>query len=328
MPLPLLPPQLAPGDADGQLVCGMAEAYAKSLEHNLLLKILTAGEGGAAAPGGVNSGTGFRFRETPGYEVLPVARVKTGALDVRTHPIAAPIITSVLPKACKICESALSRAGNAQSQSLYESYARLQQLRGLPTAIPAGTAASSEATSKVVGIIEGLIRAGAAAAGQQGGSGTAAEIKTAMQVLSGLPVVNVELWAKLGRASAAVGAWGQALECAVAAAALVPPDGDLSHIRRASDLPGVSTNTWFWLAIAELVHSQAILQLVSSSGQEQLTQLTLRQAALAHLTVAARIATFLKKGDLAEAVAKLAWNAALPFMFKPLMRCEGGCVAV
>ena len=81
------------------------------------------------------------------------------------------------PKACKTCESALSRAGNAQSQSLYESYARLQQLRGLPTAIPAGTAAASEATSKVVGIIESLLRSNA------GNVAAKADIGTAMGIL-------------------------------------------------------------------------------------------------------------------------------------------------
>lgn len=295
----------------------MAEAYAKALEHNLLLKILTQDqeEGQEEGSGGVSS-SGFRFKQTPGYEVLPVARVKTASVDVRTHSIAAPVIASVLPKACKTCEAALSRAGNAQSQSLYESYARLQQLRGLPTAIPAGTAAASEATSKVVGIIEGLLRSNSS-----GSSATAlADIGTAMGILKGLPVVNVELWAKLGRAAASVGAWGQALECAKAAASMVPPDGDLSHIRRASDLPGVTTNTWFWLAIAELIHGQAILDLVKTTGQDQLVQLTLRQAALSHLTNVARIAVFLKKSDLAEAVARNAWNAALPFMFKPLLR--------
>ena len=311
--IPSISFQLPPEDTDGQLVCGMAEAYAKAIEHNLMLKILVTGAGQGVLAEGQD---GFSFRETPGYEVLPVARVKAGSQDVRTNPVAAPIIANVLPKVCKTCESALGRAGTAQSQSLYESYARLQQLRGLPTAIPAGTAVASEATSKVVGIIEGLMRSDAA----RGNAAAASDIKSAMQILKGLPLVNVELWAKLGRAAAAVGAWDQALECAKAATSDVPPDGDLSHIRRPADLPGMSTNTWFWLAIAELVQGQAVLNLVSTTGQDQLTQLTLRKAALAHFTVTARIATFLKKSDLAEAVARLAWNAALPFMFKPLLR--------
>jgi hypothetical protein len=198
-------------------------------------------------------------------------------MDVRNHVVAAPIIATVFPKACKTCEAALSRAGNAQSQSLYESYAKLQQLRGLATAIPAGTAAASEATSKVVGIIEGLLRSDTASARQQAvAAGTKlsagslppavqADIKTAMQILSGLPTINVELWAKLARAAAAVGAWGPALECSKAAAAAVPPDGDLSYIRRPSDLPELSTNTWFWLAIAELVHGQVGVRRVDST---------------------------------------------------------------
>ncbi len=272
--------QLPAADTDGHLVCGMAEAYAKALEHNLLLNILASAAHAAAVaeaeaednpapapppdvPPGVNA---FRFRETPGYEVLPVARVKTGPMDVKTHPAAVPIITVVLPKACKTCEAALSRAGNAQSQSLYESYARLQQIRGLATAIPTGTAAASEATSKVVGIIEAMLRSDAAAAHAAAKAQsrkppvpppqTRADIVTAMQILSGLPGVNVELWAKLARASAAVGAWGPALESAKSAAAAVPPDGDLSFIRRASDLPDLTTNTWFWLAISELIHAQ------------------------------------------------------------------------
>jgi hypothetical protein len=115
------------------------------------------------------------------------------------------------------------KAGNAQSQSLFESYARLQQLRGqavsipagkttrhrsclrhvivlvlygtrehtacsrvtaaavpcrwLPVTcfflIPAGTAATSEQTSRVVGIIEAVVR----------GSGGEAELRQAMAIL-------------------------------------------------------------------------------------------------------------------------------------------------
>ena len=88
------------------MVCGMAEAYAKALEHNLLLKIITQGidDDEAEVGGGARDGKGpFRFNETEGYEVLPVARVKTASLDVRSHPIAVPIIANVLPKVCGAC---------------------------------------------------------------------------------------------------------------------------------------------------------------------------------------------------------------------------------
>jgi hypothetical protein len=80
-------------------MCGMAEAYAKALEHQLLLSMLVSaraasrlsnaedeGEGEAGGlgfdaeepRGPFAGGKSFRFHDTPGYEVLPVARVKTG----------------------------------------------------------------------------------------------------------------------------------------------------------------------------------------------------------------------------------------------------------
>lgn len=72
---------------------------------------------------------------------------------------------------------------------------------------------------------------------------------------------------------------------------------------------------------------QAILALVSPTAQDQVTQLTLRHSALGHFVTAARLASFVKKGDLVETVAKLAWNACMPFMTKPLLRFVGmrGC---
>jgi hypothetical protein len=189
--------QLEPGQADGALVCGMAEAYAKAIEHHLLLLILVAEgakaaalhhqgkastaviEDGGASVAAAAAAAGFRFKETAGYEVLPVAKVKTAQIDVRAHPAVVPVMNSLLPKACKTCEVALSRAGNAQSQSLYESYTRLQQLRGVPVALPAGAAAASEQTSRVVGIIESVSRI--ASSGEAAPPSVQADIKSAMQ---------------------------------------------------------------------------------------------------------------------------------------------------
>eukprot|EP00955_Chlamydomonas_euryale_P083507 363865-Chlamydomonas_euryale.AAC.27 len=90
--------QLPEGAADGALVCGMAEAYAKALEHQLLLNMLVQEGGGggaagrdgtAAAASGGGQHRSFRFRETKGYEVLPVARVKTAHLDPKVCETAA-----------------------------------------------------------------------------------------------------------------------------------------------------------------------------------------------------------------------------------------------
>lgn len=60
-----------------------------------------------------------------------------------------------LPLCTSSCEAALSKAGTAQSQSLFEAYARLQQLRGQAVSIPHGTAATSERTSKVRAFVHG-----------------------------------------------------------------------------------------------------------------------------------------------------------------------------
>lgn len=89
------------------------------------------------------------LRATDVVQVLPVARVKTAHMDPKTHTVAADMIAELLPGACQRCEASLSRTGNTQSQSLYEVYARLQQLRGGVVAVPVGSAATSKATSKV-----------------------------------------------------------------------------------------------------------------------------------------------------------------------------------
>jgi hypothetical protein len=64
--------------------------------------------------------------------LLAARSSRAAQMDPRTHPATAETIQTLFPAACKRCEASLSRAGNAQSQSLYECYARLQQLRGAP----------------------------------------------------------------------------------------------------------------------------------------------------------------------------------------------------
>lgn len=86
----------------------------------------------------------------PPHHPSTSATPHAGSQDPRTHPCT-KLLMAALPSIAASCEQALARAGTAQSQSLFEAYARLQQLRGLPVAIPAGTAATSEQTSKVCG---------------------------------------------------------------------------------------------------------------------------------------------------------------------------------
>ncbi|GFH19942.1 uncharacterized protein HaLaN_16979, partial [Haematococcus lacustris] len=304
---------LGASESDGALVCGLAEAYAKGLEHKLLLTLLlppeplAEGEGDPAAKALSRE---FKYRQTLGYELLPSARVKAAGMSPAGHVGAAAIISAEFPRAVAICEAALGKAGNAQSQSLFESYARLQQLRGQAVSIPAGTAATSEQTSRVVGVIEAVSR----------GSGGETELRQAMSILKGLPLVNVELWAKLARAAAQAKAWAVALECCQAAAAVMPTGFELSSVETPAEIPEINANGWFWLAVSEAVHGQATLALVRPDAQDDLCQLSLRKVALDSFVVAARFAGFVKKADMVEHVVRMAWTAAQPFMRKPLLR--------
>jgi hypothetical protein len=142
-PSSLLISQLDASVTDGGLVCCVAEAAAKALEHKLLLAALlrpplpslASGSGGSGvAQEGSNDGGGgggmeaavaaleFRARRTPGYEPLPGARVRVaqGGLgllaQLQVQPeanddgavgAAAAIAAVELPPAIIACEAAL-----------------------------------------------------------------------------------------------------------------------------------------------------------------------------------------------------------------------------
>lgn len=49
-----------------------------------------------------------RYRITPGYELLPAARVKAAGMDPRSLPAAVDIMDKEFPPAIATCEAALS----------------------------------------------------------------------------------------------------------------------------------------------------------------------------------------------------------------------------
>lgn len=95
-------PQLDSPEVNGSLVCIMAEAAAKAMEHTLLLSLLlpsksskpldTSAPLSKPAPRGSSSGKAapspvaleplptYRYGHTHGYEVLPAARTKSGGI--------------------------------------------------------------------------------------------------------------------------------------------------------------------------------------------------------------------------------------------------------
>lgn len=84
-------------------------------------------------------------------------------LQAGQHP-ANKVLLQLLSDTADACQAALAKATTAaEPQGLIQAYARLQQLQGKPTATPAGAPASMAVTSKVLGLIEGLNAASAAA---------------------------------------------------------------------------------------------------------------------------------------------------------------------
>jgi hypothetical protein len=101
---------------------------------------------------------------------------------------------------------------------------------------------------------------------------------------------------------------------------VMPMGFELTAVESASEVPELDLNGWFWLSVSESVRGQAIMALVRPGAQETLCALNLRRTALESFVVATRFAGFVKKADLVEHVARLAWDAAMPFMRKPLTR--------
>lgn len=83
------------------------------------------------------------------------------------------------------------------------------------------------------------------------------DIRSAMSLLSSAPAVNLELWAQLSRAAAQQGCWQLARECATAALGALPAGKrHLQAVAAAADMPEVSPQGWYWLAVAEMQQGQ------------------------------------------------------------------------
>ncbi len=66
---------------------------------------------------------------------------------------------------------------------------------------------------------------------------------------------------------------------------------------------------------------QAVLTLLKPAVQEAGVQLALHQRAITHFVSATRFASFVRRGDLADASARLLWNAAKGLVVTPPTKC-------
>jgi hypothetical protein len=89
---------------------------------------------------------------------------------------------------------------------------------------------------------------------------TLADIAAAAALITAMPTVNAELWAKLARAARAARCTTQAFDCASKALAVLPGGGDAPlAIARASDVPARTPNDWFWLSVAYSILGHTVL---------------------------------------------------------------------
>lgn len=98
-------------------------------------------------------------------------------------------------------------------------------------------------------------------------------IRTTMGLLHQMPTTNIELWSRLARAAAGKRCWAPARECAAAAQGALPlglRGEGLARLEGAGEVPEVTREGWFWLAVAELVHGQ-----VRGAGTGYLARLVL-----------------------------------------------------
>ncbi|GLI64300.1 hypothetical protein VaNZ11_007525, partial [Volvox africanus] len=322
---------LKPADSDGPLAVALAEALGKAAEHRLLLAAAKAKAARAegredqeddeeeeGTPPG-DAGPHFN-RRSPGYLPLPEARMAGAGIEPKTYPSLSQLLGS-LSTVTAVAEAALERAGSASTQGLLEMYARLQQYRGVTSGLPAGAAAASEATSRVVAAIEAL--SSAARSGRPAAT-VASDAAAAIALLRALPGgAPLELWAKIARASAHAACWPAALESSAAALASLPgagPDLDVLSLEAPSDVPEMTPAAWFWTAVALEVRGSALAALADPPSQGAAVALSVRREALLHAVQAARCAAFINKSDLCESACRVAWNASLPFTSKPLLR--------
>ncbi|KAK9813259.1 hypothetical protein WJX72_011566 [[Myrmecia] bisecta] len=301
---------LPTADLDAVLMYNVATAYASALEHAYLLQVLASKAPPPPQPAadGAESLPGFMPGED---QYLDLKQARLQAAPLLASPAGLPAEAAAgLQKAAQACEAAMAKQGElsaAGGQRLVEAYARVQQLRAVPLATPAGVAGTLQQTSKVVTVIEALAKPGDAA--KQAG-----EIQVALAILTALQPHSAELCTKLAKAALRAGLPGSALQCAEAAAGALPEGLKPADVAEKEEVPGAAAALWYWLAVAEDIHGQAVMASLRPGQQDRAVQCQLKQLAMGHFLTAARFGTFAKRHDVVEAAAHHLWNAALEFM--------------
>ncbi|DBA87841.1 TPA: hypothetical protein ACH3X1_004837 [Trebouxia sp. C0004] len=335
-----------PGAVATQLTA-IATAGAAAAEHAALLAVLAASPTNKYDSASLPAGSTAEAPQSTGFNLLdarklagpilassnavpaaapPAAKAVKGTpkADVDQGLISAKAVGQ-LKQAAEACESVMTKLDSANNaaggQRLLEAYARVQQLRGMPTAAPASISPALQQTSKVltyvaaqqvIALIESLASSTAQDASKQ-----EADIQQALTILATQQPVNLELHAKLAKAALQAGATAAAMQTATALmAAALPQRRAVQDILDLADAPKVAAGDWQWLSVASLVLGQAVViaNQGSLSSQRPATQIQLRRVCMSHLLAASRFANFAGQAELLESAIKAFWNTTVELM--------------
>ncbi|CAG9462689.1 unnamed protein product [Pedinophyceae sp. YPF-701] len=336
----------SPGALNLRLACLLGAVYCSALEHTFLVKkYKESGEreqkrppsrlpNAKAGDGGDSGATAAavlpsRRAEAPSHQQLLAMAAQHGWLAENDPGIEAAIIA---------CEKVMSCLGKAAPERVFvEAYCRVRSLAGRPMKMD-GVGETAAEKSK------GAKQAkGAPAAEDDADDGSvkmmAARVVTAIGILesnefnrvekgsaltrgAGALVEmerqqghsDVEMWAKLARAAQGANMHSEAVQCAKHVTAALLGKKDPQEIDLIEDAPEIkSGHTWYWLSVCQNVLSSSVLGLIEPT-QDSIMQARLKRMAINHAVASAKFASFCGRKDLANAAARLLWNASVDFM--------------
>ena len=319
-------------ELDGALVCCIAEATARALEHAHFAEEAEAAARAQAGEAEVEwaDADALRCVEAPAsYKELLAAAVEREAVP----PQAAAGAPPRLARAEAVCKAALPLSMGRRKRELVATLARVVGWAGGDVAADAqisggGAGGAEDSESRAVALIESLSRPPPAGeSGEQAQQRTLDTISSAIKALgdSAAASADVELWARLAAGALKAKDHQRAIECAERAARLAPPaaaaaaaaqatpPGGASRALSDAEAPVAPERCVYWLSVAEGVCGRSLAALVNPAAQSRAAQDVLRNRALERLCRACAHGAAAGRKDLCMYAARQLWNTALPF---------------
>ena len=270
------------------LMCHIADALAKSLEHTFLISKQPKDEG-------VPPGT---------YGYLTTLNVTDGG-------------SAELTQAVAVCEyivmdspDRVAKPTPAQQKSVLATLRRLQKWKGQPqnaTGLPSAHAQ-----------VYTLLNVCAESLAKDDKEATKKDLEEACAILKAEGTeYSAELWARSALCYLEAGMPSAAVDCAERCEAVIP-SGSTAR-KEFSENPNNWIN-WRWFSVSESTHGQALIALLDPMRQDKTDQDKIKQNAMSHFTLAAQYGANARYPPLVEAAARHFWNASLDFQKNAVTR--------